>query len=411
MLSMEGRQQSGPDSAREARVSSGSGTSDETALVMSGGGARGAYQAGVLAGLADVGLLDDGALPFDVVVGSSAGAINAAALAAYADRPREGIAALVKGWSEVEAQQVFRTDLRSLGGIGVAWARDLSLGGLTGHTSPKALLDTEPLRSTLESWIPFSRISRNLDARALRALVLTATNLYTATGVAFVDGASDQPLWHQARRRIEHTRVAVEHVMASSAIPLLFPPIPIAGSWFGDGSIRNTAPLSPAIHLGAKRILAIAVREARPSAATRAGGVKKAPPSIAEIAGVLLDAVMMDAIEVDVEHSDRVNESVIRCAHALPGQPFHWVDVLAIHPSEDIGALAAELADRVPRVVRYLMRGLGSDEAIKELTSYLLFDPVFCGRLIELGREDVRANRDGIEAFFREPETNEPQPE
>jgi NTE family protein len=409
MLSDRESAASGPGSGKEARVSSGNGAGDQAALVMSGGGARGAYQSGVLAGLSDVGLLDDGALPFDVLVGSSAGAINAAALAAYANRPREGIAELVRGWSEVEAQQVFRTDLRSLGGIGVAWARDLSLGGLMGHTSPKALLDTEPLRSTLESWIPFSRIPRNLDAGALRALVLTATNLYTATGVAFIDGAGEQPLWHQTRRRIARTHIAAEHVMASSAIPLLFPPVPIDGDWFGDGSIRNTTPLSPAIHLGAKRILAIAVREARPSAPAPTSG-ERPPPSIAEIAGVLLDAVMMDAIEVDVEHSDRVNESVIRCAQALPGQPFHWVDVLAIHPSEDIGAIAAELAGRVPRVVRYLMRGLGSDEAITELTSFLLFDPVFCGRLVELGREDVMTNRHRIEEFLRAP-ASEPQPE
>jgi NTE family protein len=161
--------------------------SGESAIVMSGGGARGAYQAGVLAGLAEIGMIDErGPLPFRVLVGSSAGAINAAGLAAHASRPGEGIAALARAWSEVEAPQVFRTDLRSLGGIGVRWARDLSLGGLTGNVSPKALLDTEPLRQTVESWIPFEEISRNIDAGALGALVLTATDLYTSTGVVFV---------------------------------------------------------------------------------------------------------------------------------------------------------------------------------------------------------------------------------
>jgi NTE family protein len=370
---------------------------------MSGGGARGAYQAGVLAGLADLGLIrDDAPLPFRLLVGSSAGAINAAGLAAFADRPSEGIASLVKGWSEVEAQQVFRTDLRSLGGIGVRWARDLSLGGLTGKVSPKALLDTEPLRSTLNSWIPFERISKNIDAGAVRALVLTATNLYTSTGVVFVDGAKDQPLWRQARRHVEWAEIGADHVLASSAIPLLFPPIFFEGRWFGDGSIRNTAPLSPAIHLGADHILAIGVREPRPDSGPPRDAGQRPAPSIAEIAGVLLDAVMLDAIEVDVEHSARVNESVVRCVRPLPGHPFRWVDVLAMHPSEDIGALAHELSDRMPMIVRYLMRGLGSDEAITELTSYLLFDPLFCGRLVELGRSDAKANKHEIERFFDE---------
>jgi NTE family protein len=378
--------------------------SGESAIVMSGGGARGAYQAGVLVGLAEIGLIDEsGPLPFRVLVGSSAGAINAAGLAAHASRPGEGIAALARAWSEVEAPQVFRTDLRSLGGIGVRWARDLSLGGLTGNVSPKALLDTEPLRQTVESWIPFEEISRNIDAGALGALVLTATDLYTSTGVVFVEGAADQPLWRQARRRIERTKIGPEHVMASSAIPLLFPPVQVGDRWFGDGSIRNTAPLSPAIHLGAERILAIGVREARPDVEARRVSGTPPAPSIADIAGVLLDAVMLDAIEVDVEHSDRVNESVVRCAHALPGNPFRWVDVLAIHPSEDIGAIAASLGGHVPRIVRYLMRGLGSDEAVTELTSYLLFDPEFCKRLVELGRKDVKANAAEIERFFTEP--------
>jgi NTE family protein len=382
----------------------------EGALVMSGGGARGAYQAGVLAGLVELGLVaDDAPLPFGVLVGSSAGAINAASLAASAGRSAEGIAQLVRAWSGVEASQVFRTDLRSLGGIGVRWARDLSLGGLTGNVSPKALLDTEPLRDTLEGWIPFQQIPPNLASGHLRALVLTATDLHTATGVIFVQDGTDRPLWQQARRRVERAQIGIDHVMASSAIPLLFPPVPLEDRWFGDGSIRNTAPLSPAIHLGATRILAIGVREPRPDVEARRHPGAPPAPSIAEIAGVLLDAVMLDAIEVDVEHSARVNDSVLRCTRSLPGQPFRWLDVLSIHPSEDIGAIARELSRRVPRVVRYLMRGLGSEEAITELTSFLLFDPVFCGRLVELGRADVKASRDEIESFFAEPAKPPPE--
>lgn len=378
--------------------------SSASALVMSGGGARGAYQAGVLSGLVDIGLIsNDRPLPFGILVGSSAGAINAAGMAATSALPCDGVERLVKAWSEVEAQQVFRTDLRSLGGIGVRWAKDLSLGGLTGSVAPKALLDTSPLRDTIQTWIPFDRITPNIERGAVEALVLTATNLYSSTGVVFVEGAAERPLWQQRRRHIERAEIGVDHVMASSAIPLLFPPVHFEDRWFGDGSIRNTTPLSPAIRLGAERILAIGVREPRPHTEAGTGHGKRSAPSIAEIAGVLLDAVMLDAIEVDVEHSERVNESVTRCAHSLPGQPFRWVDVLAMHPSEDIASLAAELVERVPRVVRYLMRGLGSDAAITELTSYLLFDPVFCRRLVELGRRDVTSNADAIRSFFTGP--------
>jgi len=376
-----------------------------SALVLSGGGARGAYQAGVLAGLLDLGLIDPkNRWPFPLLVGSSAGAINATALAAGADEPEQGIARLVEVWSNVQASDVFRTDLRAFSGIGIRWARDISLGGLIGKVAPKALLDTRPLRATLESWIPFDRIAANLRSRTLSGLVIAATDLYTGTGVFFVEGMPGRSLWEQTRRRAERAVIAVDHVLASSAIPLLFPPVPIDDRWFGDGSIRNTAPLSPAMRLGARRILAISVREPLAVDNPRAANVPPPAPSIAEITGALLDAVMLDAIELDVEHSGRVNTSVQRCEQHLPGQPFRFVDVLAIHPSQDVAAMAAELIARAPTALRYLMRGLGSEEAITKLTSYLLFDRVFCQRLIELGREDVKANRSEIERFFSEPE-------
>lgn len=374
-----------------------------TALVLSGGGARGAYQVGVLSGLSELGLLGKGGAGFDILVGSSAGAISAAALAAFADDPTAGVTALEQAWCGVEASQVFRTDVLSLGGIGVRWARDLSLGGLMGGVSPKSLLDTSPLRETLASWIPFDRIAAQIESGAVNALALTATDLYTSRGVVFVEGAPGQMLWNQRRSRAEHAKIQVEHVMASSAIPILFPPVQVGPRYFGDGSIRNTAPLSPAIQLGADRILAVGVREPHKLAEFHPPQYDDAP-SIAEIAGVLLDAVMLDAIEIDADHAERVNESVDRSSQVLPGYPFRRVDVLRISPSQDISAITAEHKDRVPRVVRYLMRGLGTDDAITELTSYLLFDSMFCSRLVELGRKDVAAQAPKIREFFaREP--------
>lgn len=370
--------------------------------MLSGGGARGAYQVGVLAGLVDLGILPAGRAGIDVLVGSSAGAINAGMLAAHADRFGDGLAALERIWSGIRPEQVFRTDLRSLGGTGVRWVRDLSFGGLLRRTAPKALLDTAPLRELLAAQIPFDRIDANIDSGALRALAVPATNLYTADGVVFVHTDRDVPLWRRGRWSIERTRITVDHLMASSAIPIFFPSIEIEGRHFGDGSVRNTAPLSPAINLGAERIVAVGVRGAgRPPETARAG--RRAPPSVAQIAGALLDAVMLDAIEVDVEHSGRVNRSVLAAPGDADEGPFRWVDVLWLSPSCEFGEIAAAFAARIPRIVRYLMRGLGSDDTTTELVSYLLFDGAFCTRLLEIGRADVAARADEIRAFFAEP--------
>jgi NTE family protein len=367
----------------------------KTALVLSGGGARGAYQVGVLSGLVDLGVLPSG---FDILVGSSAGAINTGVLAAYAGDLEKGAGRLERVWSDLETGQVFRTDVRSLGTTGVRWAWDLTLGGALGRVSPKSLLDTSPLRAFLTRRIPFRQIDANVRNGALHALAVVATDLHTAEGVIFVDAAGGVSPWERRCWRIERAQIGVDQLMASSAIPVFFPPVEIGGRYFGDGSIRNTTPLSPAINLGADRILAVGV-----SAPRRPGGDGKPPgrpPSIAEIAGVLLDAVMLDSIEVDVEHSERVNASVVACRNPERDGAFRWVDVLCIRPSESIAAIAAEMEDRVPAVLRYLMRGLGTDQAITELVSYLLFEAAFCRRLIDLGRADVEAAREQIESFF-----------
>lgn len=368
-----------------------------TAIVLSGGGARGAYQVGVLRGLADLGLLDRGRIGLDVMVGSSAGAINSGMLAAHADDLVAGVDALEEIWANLEANQVFRTDVRSLGGIGVRWAWDLTFGGALGGVTPKALLDTTPLHGLLEARVPWGRLDEAVHSGALYALAISATDLYSGDGTIFLHAAPDAPSWKRRRWRIDRTEIRSHHLLASSAIPIFFPSVEIAGRHFGDGSVRNTTPLSPAINLGADRIIAVSVRE--PGLVEKETANRPAP-TIAQIAGVLLDAVMLDAIEVDVEHSSRVNHSVVACRTGMVENPFRQVDVLWLRPSQNLTAIAADLAHRIPAVVRYLMRGLGSEESITELSSYLLFDTAFCGRLIDIGRSDVEAAREEIEAFF-----------
>jgi NTE family protein len=371
-----------------------------TALVLSGGGARGAYQVGVLRGLTELGILPPGPSPFDVLVGSSAGALNATALAASADAFDDGLARLERVWRELRPADVFRTDVASLGRIGARWAWDLSFGGVTGRVGAISLLDTSPLRMLLRTRVHFGRIQTNVASGALRALALVATDLHTSNGVVFLHARPGTALWRRRRWRVERMRIAIDHVMASSAIPIFFPPVRVGDTWFGDGSIRNTAPLSPAINLGAERIVAIGVSGPSPSERRQ----PRRPPTIAQIAGVLLDAVMLDAIEVDVDHSERVNTSVLHCRDvAGDGRSFRTVDVLWLRPSRRVRELIAQFAHRVPRILRYLMRGLGSDEAATELTSYLLFDSEFCGHLIDLGRRDVLAEAARIERFFASP--------
>jgi NTE family protein len=374
-----------------------------TALVLSGGGARGAYQAGVLAGLVEEGFLGGSAARLDILVGSSAGSINAAALASRADDPRTGITRLERVWRDIRAAQVYRTDVASLGRTGVRWAWDLTFGGATRRVRAKSLLDTAPLREFFREHIRFERIEANIAAGQLGALAVIATDLHTSNGVVFLHAAPGTPGWTRRRWRVEPTTIRAEHLMASSAIPIFFPGVEIDGRWYGDGSIRNTAPLSPAIHLGADRIVAIGVSGPPPPGAEEQK--HRQAPTIAQIAGVLLDAVMLDALEVDVEHSERVNTSLLRCATGDPAQPFRPIEVLWLRPSELVRELAGTLMDRIPPAVRYLMRGLGPDAAITELASYLLFDPEFCGRLVDLGRADVAAERETIARFFAGGET------
>lgn len=369
---------------------------DHSALVLSGGGARGAYQAGALLGLRDLGF-GTGPAPFDLLVGTSAGALNVGMMGAWAGDWTKGVDELLGLWGQLRPQQVFRTDVRSLGGLGAKWIRDLSFGGLTHRAAPKSLLDNAPLGTLLEHRLPIDRLHEAVDRGHLHAVVVSAVDLATANGVAFVDTRPDVPLWTRRRWSVERTRLRQAHLLASASIPVFFPSVGIDGRWFGDGSVRNTNPLAPAIHLGASRILTVGVRQASNPAHTP---VTSAPPTIAEIAGVLLDAVMLDAVEMDVAHSERVNRSVLACDGSGPDFPFSHVDLLWISPSQDLGAIAADLAHRIPTGVRYLLRGLGTDEATTELASYLLFEGEYCQRLIELGRRDVLARTEEVQAFF-----------
>lgn len=369
-----------------------------TALVLSGGGARGAYQAGVIKALEEI-LRSKEGFPFDIVCGVSAGSINASALASSAQDFTKAAGELERLWGNLTADQVIKTDIRSLSKIGANWIRDLSFGGAVGAGHAQALLDTEPLRELLSKNFDSEQVDKNIKARHLYALAISATNIYTNNSVTFVQGHENLSLWGRHKRVSERTQIRVDHLMASSAIPVFFPSIEVEGRHFTDGCIGNIAPLSPAIHLGAGRILAVGVRNVEMESETIQG--PRGVPSIANVIGLLMNTVFMDSIEVDIARLKRINE-ITSLGQTLEGGHHYWrpVEVLLISPSEKIHLLAREYTKNLPRAVRYLLRGLGDQNSTDEIASYLLFDTSFCSRLIEMGYNDTLRERIKIEKMF-----------
>ena len=375
--------------------------SDSIGLVLSGGGARGAYQVGVLSAISEILKKNKIQKRFDIYTGVSAGAINAAWLAAHAQDFHVATRKLNYLWSRIHSEQVFYTDAMNLGKIGLKWVGELSFGGVTGSTPGKALLDTAPLSQLLSSHLDFSKIDQNIDAGHLKALAITAVDYQTSDAITFVQGKDHLPVWNKARRRSERTQIGTNHIMASSAIPMLFPPIQVDDRHFGDGCVRNTHPCGPSIYLGAKKLIIIGVRKLNETADDRRAIAASGPPSVARVVNLILNAVLLDSVELDVERLERVNEFLRRVpAEHRSNLNYKPIDYAWISPSADIGAIAGSKANNLPRVIRYLLKGLGSLQDASEIVSYLLFDPAFCSQLIEIGYEDgIKQTEDILKIF------------
>jgi NTE family protein len=342
--------------------------------------------------------------PFKVLTGVSAGAINSAALASYADDFGEGVDYLRATWRSLSPDRVYRTDLPSLVSIGAKWIKQLGGGGLLGSSHINALLDTTPLRALLNERLIPTDIKYQLASGHLRALAVTATNYHTGTAVTFFDSARDIEPWVRRGRLGRRESLSIEHVLASAAIPVFFPPVSIEGTFFGDGCVRLTAPLSPAIHLGADRIVAIGVRYARNAEETRALNQPTAhnSPSLSEIGGVLLNAVFLDSLDSDVERTERINATqALMTPEQRSRTSLRQIPLLVLRPSQDLGRLAIQQYRRLPRTLRHLLAGIGATgERGWDLVSYLAFEPVYIETLMDLGYEDTRARRGDIAAFF-----------
>ncbi|HSD68053.1 MAG TPA: patatin-like phospholipase family protein [Woeseiaceae bacterium] len=372
----------------------------KTALVLPGGGARGAFQVGVLKAIAE--LLPCGSVnPFNVLSGTSAGAINSVVLASKARRFRTAVAELETVWGDFRSEQVFRTDSWTMLKSSLHWLTAIVLGGnLVGM--PRSLLDNSPLAELLSRNIRFPRIQVSINKGYLQAVAVTAAGYGSARSVTFFQAEPDHNTWTRTRRRGINTEIHLDHLMASIAVPLIFPPVCIRGEYYGDGAMRQATPLSPAIHLGADRILVVGVRD---EIADPPGSPDCPPefPSFLQIAGYMLDTLFLDGLYSDLERMTRINQlldSVDPDKRGGVSALMRPIDTMIVVPSRDLRDLALEFRKDMPRPVRALLRGIGGrGRSEGRLLSYLLFEQSYTRELIRLGYNDAMKVRDQLVDF------------
>ncbi|HEV2287268.1 MAG TPA: patatin-like phospholipase family protein [Steroidobacteraceae bacterium] len=364
-------------------------------LVLTGGGARSAYQVGVLLALAE--LLPRARNPFQVIVGTSAGAVAASVLAAEAHRWRRAVAGLERVWANFRSEQVFHVDAAHMLRAGAHWVLALMSGGLV-LAPPKSMLDNTPLHQLLGRHVDCGGIRRSIARGHLRAFALCATGYASGQSVAFFDGIESIHDWSRSQRIGRRCEFTLDHLMASAAIPLLFPPVKIGEEYFGDGAMRQLNPLSPAIHLGADRLLIIGVR-ARRAAGVTVSRVQSSMPTPGEIFGYMLDTLFTDQIYGDLEQLERINTLVEAAPGATRGE--RHVETLMLAPSVDPREIAARHLAEIPRGLRALLRVIGGrDPSSSQLASYLIFEAGYTRALIELGYRDAMEARAALIAFM-----------
>lgn len=375
-------------------------------LAVTGGGARGAYQAGVLKRIGEIKRIQTQGNPFPIIAGASAGAVNGAAVAVGSDDFAVASKVLAQLWSDIKPADVFRCDLMAQTRNSLTWIIDLSFGGVLGGGNARSLLDATPLRHYLNEHLDCGRIQDNIRRGHLYALAISATNYGSGKSYLFIQGAKGHPMWQRSRRVTLATKITVDHVCASAAIPVVFPPVqlktPLGTAFFGDGCMRLQQPLSPLIRLGADRAFAIGVRCENLEKQVDSHNGK--PPSLAEVAGLLCNVMFLDHLATDIEHLERLNqllESGQLKKSSNGAQEMRPLKTLLIAPSVDLAWVAAEHRTAMPYLISYFVNSLGRDAAsCSDLMSYLLFTPEYTNALIDIGYHDAGERIDEIEDFI-----------
>ena len=364
-------------------------------LVLTGGGARAAYQVGVVKAVRDI-LGRPTRNPFPILCGTSAGAINVACLAAFADDFTQAAARLLAFWENMRCEHIYRTRPWQVAKSGARWLAALML---VSRRNPVSLLDNSPLRELLEKNLRMEKIQGHLDSGALYAVCVTASGYTSGQSVSFYQGGSGTEAWELNQRIGAAVTLKIDYLLASAALPFLFPAVKLHREYFGDGSMRQIAPVSPALHLGADRVLIV-------GSGRRSGGEARARsnmyPSLAQIAGHALNSIFLDSLMVDIERMERINRTLTLIPpESMKDSLLRPIKLLFITPSQPLERIAARFLHELPRSVRFILRPSGAlNRSGSNLASYLLFEQGFCRALIELGYEDTARREAEVREFF-----------
>lgn len=365
------------------------------ALVLPGGGARAAYQVGVLKAIDELDGSDRSRFP--VICGTSAGAINAAVLASHAHEFSVGVSRLEQFWASMYCARIYRTDPWSVLKSGAHWLAMLLSGGLL-PVRPRSLLDNQPLRVFLERTLKLGGIDDAIREKALRGVAVTASAYTQASAVSFYQASDEVRAWKRIRRYGCPETLSVNHLLASAALPLIFPAERIHNEYYGDGGMRMVAPLSPAIHLGADRLLVIGTRDEKPDPEPK---TMTSYPSLGEIGGYLLDTIFMDTLNADLARLKRINRTLTLIPESNRQQTgLRHIETLVIRPSKDLRVVTKKHVGDIPRSVRVLLRTLGGWGRDWRMASYLLFESAYCRELIDLGYLDGLDHEKELIAFL-----------